>query len=112
LGELLRLLDQLARDHAAIDDGDRNLCRAVVEDEAAGMQPVMRRGGLAIIHAAVDRYREFLGNDVLCKCPGAEGLRLLGGCRGRDEAECGDEQGKAGSHGSLSWEGPDADMLD
>ena len=46
---------QLPRDHAAIDDDDRELRRAVVEDEAAGVERVVGGGRLAVGHPAVDR---------------------------------------------------------
>ena len=76
-GPRLRLVDQLAGDHAAIDDDDGELRLAVVEDQAAGVQRVVGLRRLAVGHPAVDRDGELLRGDVHGERPGPQS-RLLG----------------------------------
>ena len=58
LGESLGRVGDFARNHAAIADGEGDVRRAVVEHQAAGVQPIVHRGRLPIGHAAVDGDRE------------------------------------------------------
>jgi len=53
LGERLRGVDQLTRDHAAIDDDDREFGLAVVEDEAPRVKRVVGRSRLLVGEVAV-----------------------------------------------------------
>jgi len=82
--QLLGGVGDLARDHAAVDDHERELRLAVVEHEAAGVQLVvdLRRGGR--VPVADDRLAE-RRRDVARRRAGAE--LALGLRRGRQEAE-------------------------
>jgi hypothetical protein len=47
-------IENLARNHATIADGNDNHRVTVVEHQSAGVQTVVNAGGLAVLHAAVD----------------------------------------------------------
>ena len=63
-GQFLGLVQQRPRNHATVDDRDRQPRGSVVQHQATGMQPVDDLGGQAFAHAAVDDHREPLRRDV------------------------------------------------
>jgi len=72
----LGLVEDAALDHATVHDHERQLRRAVVEDEAAGVEFVVNVRGLAVLEAAVDRTSERRSDVARCRT-GAKDTRRL-----------------------------------
>ncbi len=69
----------LARNHAAIDDGQGDAGPAVVEHQAARVQAIAGGFGLAVLRAAVDGNGKLPGRDILGMGAGPEDRFFLAG---------------------------------
>ncbi len=86
-------IGDFARDHTAVANDDGDLGRAVIEHQAAGVEPIVRLGRLPVGHAAVDGDGKLRRRDVLSVSAGAKPFRLFLGRRGRNARQ---DQHKSG----------------
>ena len=104
VGGLLGGVEEGAGQHQAVGDDDGHAGRAVVEHQAAGVQPVLERRGPPGQEAPADEDGELLRGDVDDRRAGAE-VPLLGrrrgrsGLRGRAAGPRRGEQCRAGGDG-------------
>ncbi len=99
VGAGLGVVEEFAREHAGIDDDERQLLLAVVEHDGAGVQGVVGLGGDDFGEAAVDDDWELRGGDVLRVSAGAQGGSGVGRIYHGGHGEHGEEQktdGRAG----------------